>query len=341
MADKCETAPKTPAKVEPELVEQKIVVEPKCDDKGRRPSAKEQRHSPSSKDNYYIKKRILSAIKRSFRSSNKSLQAGADGVDDDGDEKHPHHESSSSSSKNHQSSVTIIVKRIDLDEQSILYTREKGAVPDVIDLETFKVKEVPSAVPAATTATPAKSDASEHRNSNHVSSSDRKRSSGGGGGGGGDNHAHRRAQPEKRPSDSQHHQHASEKKRSDESSSSHRSSSGKKPHISDETLKGPYLLCHSCGRKYEKKWLHPECKNKCCRSTAIYCDSCLRHKIIKNDHYNRMVRDLSFGKYMYVVKCPSGRGCSLHMDYERIVHLRGAEQKELAREFLKVRVGNR
>lgn len=287
MSEKGDNNHKTPIKVEPKT-------EPKSEEKDRHSSSKD-RHSPT-KDNYYIKKRILSAIKRSFRSNNKSL----DGLNED---------DKNDSSKSHQS-VTIIVKRIDLDKESILYTREKG-VPDVINLETFKVKEVSSS----------KNNDAEHHNSNHTSS-DRKRSS--------DDHSHHRS--EKRQSESSTHQH-SEKKKSDESS--HRSSN-KKPHISEETLKGPYLLCHSCGRKYEKKWVHADCKNKCCRSTTIYCDSCLRHKIIKNDYYNKMVRDVSFGKYMYVVKCPSGRGCSLHMDYERIMHLRSSEQKELAKEFLKV-----
>lgn len=242
----------------------------------------------SSKDNYYIKKRIIAAINRSFKSSNKSIQDTFTINDDDKND-----------TKNRQS-VTVIVKKIDLDKESILYTQEKG-IQEVVNLEAFKIKEISNTTD------------SKH-NSHH--SSDRKRSN--------DDRFHR---SDKRNSDS----HRSDKKRSDDS---HRSE--RRYHISEETLKSPYLLCYSCGRKEEKKWVHEECKNKCCRSTSFYCDSCLRHKIIKNDYHNDLIRNINFGKYMYVVKCPIGRGCSLHMDYERIIHLRSAEQREVAVEFLKV-----
>ncbi len=245
---------------------------------------------PSSKDNYYIKKRIIAAINRSFKSNNNSIHHTFAVNDDDKND-----------AKNRQS-ITIIVKRIDLDKESILYTQEK-AIPEVINLETFKVKEISG-----------KED-SKH-NSHH--SSDKKRSS--------DDRSHRSS--DKRHSDSHR---SSDGKRSEDG---HRSE--KKHHISDETLKRPYLLCYSCGRKEEKKWVHENCKNKCCRSTTFYCDSCLKHKIVKNDYCNDLIKGVNFGKYMYVIKCPNGRGCSLHMDYERIIHLRSSEQREVATEFLKV-----
>lgn len=304
---------------EPDKMSEKLEEKPVCSDVNEsnaepKPDGDESLAIAALKDkltnasnSYYIKKRIIAAINRSFKSSSKTVTHTFATTDDEKNE----------SVKNHQP-ITIIVKGIDLDKELIMYTQEKG-LPDIINLDLFNIKEIPNG-----------HNSSKHRSSHH-SSSDRKHLS---------------------EEQTQHHPcsnssttvaGSSDKQQSSsssQSSSHHRSASDKKRtshRISDETLKGPYLLCHGCGRKEEKKWLHDDCKQKCCRSTAYVCDSCLRHKLIRNDNFNDAVRHVQYGKYMYVVKCPIGRGCSLHMDYDRITHLRSAEQREVATEFLKVR----
>lgn len=310
----------------------------------------------SSKENYYIKKRIIAAINRSLKSNDKTVQHTFALNDDEKDDL-----------KNRQS-VTIIVKRIDLDKESIFYTREKD-VPDVINLDAFKIEEISSrdskhnSSRTSSKHSSSNNESKHHHSTNHGSKhnlTNRKSKHNST-----NNSKHNSADSELKhnstkgeskdksaSNETKHNSHRStNKKRSSDDhhrsdrhgSNSHHSSSKKqderrseRKHISEETLKSPVLLCHSCGRKENKKWVHPDCTNKCCRSTAYYCDSCLRHKIVKNDHNNELIRNVNFSKYMYVVACPTGRGRSLHMDYDRILHLRSTEQREVATEFLKV-----
>lgn len=108
--------------------------------------------------------------------------------------------------------------------------------------------------------------------------------------------------------------------------------------VNDENASRAYFVCVKCGKREERRWAHDNCKDKCCRSTSIHCDNCLRFRIASNDHNFDVLRNAKFSKYMYVVTCPNGGGISLHMDYEKIMNLTPDEQLYVAKEFLKVRI---
>lgn len=115
--------------------------------------------------------------------------------------------------------------------------------------------------------------------------------------------------------------------------------SEKENSMKDQNTSRSYFVCVKCGKKEERRWFHENCKDKCCKSTSIYCDNCLKYKLTSIDHNFEVLKDAKFSKYMYVVTCPSGDGVSLHMDYEKIVNLTQEEQRYVAKEFLKVCIG--